>query len=49
MRSLFWVIMLRSLLCGILEMRVVAIAFRGVYGAIAVMQDFGDEGWCDRF
>ena len=30
-------------------MRVGAIAFWGVYGAIAVVWNFGDEGWCDRF
>ncbi|MCY7332951.1 MAG: hypothetical protein LH649_09895 [Pseudanabaena sp. CAN_BIN31] len=37
-RSLFWVIMVRSLLCGTLEMRVDAIAFLGIYGAIAVVR-----------
>ncbi len=40
--------MLRSLLYGILEMRVGGIAFFGVYVAIAVMRNFGDEGWGDR-
>jgi|GEM_PF-4033084 len=33
-----------SLLRGILEMRVGAIALWGDYGAIAVVRNFGDEG-----
>ena len=45
----FFGFMLRSLLCEILEMRVVAIAFWGVCGAIAVVRNFGDDGCCDRF
>ena len=49
MRSLFDVFMLRSLLCGTLEMRVDEIAFLGDYVAIAVVWNFGDEGCCDRF
>ena len=40
----FEVIMRRSLLYEILEMRVVAIASLGVYVAIAVVRNFGDEG-----
>jgi hypothetical protein len=30
-------------------MRVDAIAFLGIYGAIAVVWNFGDDGCCDRF
>jgi hypothetical protein len=41
-------IMVGSLLCGTLEMRVDAISFLGDYGAIAVVWDFGDEDCCDR-
>jgi hypothetical protein len=37
-------IMVGSLLCGTLEMRVDAISFLGDYVAIAVMRNFGDEG-----
>jgi len=41
---IFAVLIVRSLLCGTLEMRVSEIAFYGDYVAIAVVRNFGDEG-----